>query len=113
MLTQSPPRRKLSNDEKFRWIDAVKCMMSKPALNGAYYDGARSRYGDFMALHIQAADYVHFNVSLYLLGQKLDAHIMVRALFFRKYSSSKNRMIGTEPSSKDGIVIYCSFGSKI
>ncbi|CAG8948873.1 hypothetical protein HYFRA_00001996 [Hymenoscyphus fraxineus] len=53
--------RKLSNDEKLEWIDAVKCMLSKPALNGAIYSGSRSRYGDFMALHIQAADYVHFN----------------------------------------------------
>ncbi|KAK0658285.1 Tyrosinase-like protein orsC [Lasiodiplodia hormozganensis] len=52
--------RKLSDDEKKSYIDAVKCLQTKSARTTSYFSGARTRYDDFVALHINATDYVHF-----------------------------------------------------
>lgn len=59
-------RRKLSNDEKRFYIDAVKCLQTKSARTTSYFSGARTRYDDFVALHINATDYVHFVVCISL-----------------------------------------------
>lgn len=50
--------------------------MDTPAENGGVYAGAKSRYDDFVALHIIQTNYIHFNVkfqSLRVMGEtKLD-----------------------------------------
>lgn len=37
--------------------------MATPSKNGEIYAGAKTRYDDFLALHIIQTDYIHFNVS--------------------------------------------------
>ena len=64
-LTELCPcrRRTLDDVEKNRYITAVKCMQSLPAL---YDQGevVRTRFDEFQALHIEVADRVHATVSL-------------------------------------------------
>ncbi|KAF4633758.1 hypothetical protein G7Y89_g4358 [Cudoniella acicularis] len=53
--------RTLSNSDKLSYISAVKCLMSKPPQTSAYFAGVQTRYDDFVALHINSTNYVHFN----------------------------------------------------
>ncbi|KUJ17276.1 Di-copper centre-containing protein [Mollisia scopiformis] len=53
--------RTLSKAERLEYVGAVKCLMAKPAQTGAFFAGAKTRYDDFLALHINSTDYVHFN----------------------------------------------------
>ncbi|KAG9497467.1 hypothetical protein J7337_010328 [Fusarium musae] len=39
--------RTLSTKEKHEYIDAVKCLATKPSQTGNIYAGAKSRYDDF------------------------------------------------------------------
>lgn len=64
VLILPPYRRTLSKAEKLDYIGAVKCLMALPAQTGGFFAGAKTRYDDFLALHINSTDYVHFNVSL-------------------------------------------------
>ncbi len=64
ILTSPFHRRTLSNEERLEYIDAIKCLKALPAQTGAIFPGAKTRYDDFFALHINSTDYVHFNVSL-------------------------------------------------
>ncbi|KAI1862675.1 uncharacterized protein JN550_010012 [Neoarthrinium moseri] len=53
--------RSLPKPERLDYINAVKCLMKKPSKNGGVYAGAKSRYDDFLALHIVETDLIHFN----------------------------------------------------
>ncbi|KAL0259595.1 hypothetical protein SLS55_005332 [Diplodia seriata] len=57
-----PVRRTLSDHEKKSYISAVKCLQAKSPRTSSYFSGARTRYDDFVAAHINATDYVHFVV---------------------------------------------------
>ncbi|GME58660.1 Tyrosinase central domain protein [Neofusicoccum parvum] len=52
--------RKLSDDEKKSYISAVQCLQAKGAKTTSFFPGARTRYDDFVAPHINETDYVHF-----------------------------------------------------
>ncbi|KAH7148927.1 hypothetical protein EDB81DRAFT_842273 [Dactylonectria macrodidyma] len=52
--------RTLSTAQKKEYITAVKCLASKPSQTGGIYEGAKSRYDDFVATHIVNTDDVHF-----------------------------------------------------
>lgn len=56
-------RRDLSDEEKKDYIDAVKCLQSRPAQNPAI-PVARTRFDEFHAQHIQIAEQVHYVVSV-------------------------------------------------
>jgi tyrosinase len=50
----------LTNAQKLSYTKAVKCLMSKPARTSAtLVPGARSRYDDFVALHINQTLTIH------------------------------------------------------
>ncbi|KAH7020701.1 uncharacterized protein B0I36DRAFT_296087 [Microdochium trichocladiopsis] len=53
--------RKLPKSDRLAYIQAIKCLQSKPGKTGGAYDGVRSRYDDFLAMHIIQTDFVHFN----------------------------------------------------
>lgn len=56
-------RRNLTQTEQLEYIDAIKCMISKPAKTGDVHAGAKSHFDDFQALHIDQTDYIHWCVS--------------------------------------------------
>lgn len=54
-------RRSLSTQEKTDYINAVKCIMAKPALTPAFPNtGVISRYDDLVYTHIQQTNSVHY-----------------------------------------------------
>jgi len=57
-------RSTLSRKEKLNYIDAVKCIHTKPALTpSAVAAGARSRFDDFVVTHVIQTFSVHGTVS--------------------------------------------------
>lgn len=60
-------RRTLSRGEKAEYIKAVKCLQSHPALDSVMPE-ARTRFDEFQAYHIQAADGIHLLVRYYFLA---------------------------------------------
>ncbi|KAI8960961.1 hypothetical protein F5Y11DRAFT_245504 [Daldinia sp. FL1419] len=52
--------RALSQDQRLDFISAVKCLQSKPGETSGTFAGVKSRYDDFVALHISQADYIHW-----------------------------------------------------
>ncbi|KAH8588626.1 hypothetical protein B0O99DRAFT_356866 [Bisporella sp. PMI_857] len=54
-------RRSLSKTERLAYIKAVKCLQGKPSQTSAVYLGAKSRYDDYLGLHIGLAGNIHFN----------------------------------------------------
>ncbi|KFZ01651.1 hypothetical protein V501_09890 [Pseudogymnoascus sp. VKM F-4519 (FW-2642)] len=52
--------RTLRASEKQAYIKAVGCMQTKPGLLGDLYPGVRSRFDDFLGLHINQTDFIHF-----------------------------------------------------
>ena len=52
----------LSDDEKIAYIDAVKCLMDKPSIAGSAIPGARSRFDDFVGVHINQTLTIHATV---------------------------------------------------
>jgi hypothetical protein len=56
-------RRTLDDTEKTDYIDAVKCLQSRPALEPRSISAIQSRFDDFQAVHIQLADKVHLTVG--------------------------------------------------
>ena len=54
----------LTSDEKKSYIDAVLCLQSKPSKSGSSAPGAKSRYDDFVATHIQQTLTIHGTVSV-------------------------------------------------
>ncbi|KAJ4397356.1 hypothetical protein N0V93_001581 [Gnomoniopsis smithogilvyi] len=63
-ICQSPRIRKewrnLSQTAQLDYITAIKCMISKPAQTSDIHQGAKSRFDDFQALHIDQTDYIHW-----------------------------------------------------
>lgn len=53
----------MSKSGRLDYINAVKCLRTKPAQTGDTHAGAKSRYDDFQALHIDQTDYIHFCVG--------------------------------------------------
>ncbi|KAK4542845.1 hypothetical protein LTR36_006034 [Oleoguttula mirabilis] len=49
----------LSSTEKTAYIDAVLCLQSKDAISGSIAPGAKSRYDDFVATHINQTLTIH------------------------------------------------------
>lgn len=52
----------LTPKEKKAYIAAVKCLQSKPAISGALAPGAKSRFDDFVATHINQTLTIHGTV---------------------------------------------------
>ncbi len=52
-------RMDLTTKQRKAYIDAVLCMQSKPALTTQQAPGARSRYDDFVVIHVQQALQIH------------------------------------------------------
>lgn len=54
--------RTLTKAEKASYISAVKCLQAKKPRpeSAALYEGVKSRYDDFLALHIKQTDHVHW-----------------------------------------------------
>ncbi|KAH7031367.1 uncharacterized protein B0I36DRAFT_122126 [Microdochium trichocladiopsis] len=67
--------RDLTKAQRLAYINAVKCLQSKPAKTGSTYPGAKSRYDDFQALHIAMTERIHF------VGQFLPYHRQLLALY--------------------------------
>ena len=55
----------LSAAQKTAYISAVQCLQSKPSKSGSLAPGAKSRYDDFVAAHINQTLTIHGTVSLY------------------------------------------------
>jgi len=53
----------LSDKEKTAYITAVQCLMDKPSITGDAAPGAKSRYDDFVAVHINQTLSIHATVS--------------------------------------------------
>lgn len=52
----------LSTEEKTEYISAVLCLQSKPSISGSIAPGAKSRYDDFVATHINQTLTIHGTV---------------------------------------------------
>jgi hypothetical protein len=64
-ISKAPVRKEwlsLSDDEKIAYIDAVKCLMDKPSKSGAAIPGAKSRFDDFVGVHINQTLSIHITV---------------------------------------------------
>jgi tyrosinase len=55
----TPCRSTLSNSNKKKYINAVLCLQSKPAKSGSIAPGAKTRYDDFLATHINQTLTIH------------------------------------------------------
>lgn len=55
----TPSRSTLTKSQKKKYIDAVLCLQSKPAKSGDLAPGAKSRYDDFLATHINQTLTIH------------------------------------------------------
>lgn len=60
-------RSTLSADEKTAYIDAVLCLQSKPSISGDLAPGAKNRFDDFVATHINQTLTIHGTVSCTLI----------------------------------------------
>ena len=65
----------LSDADKKDYIDANLCLMSLPARSGDFAPGARSRYDDFVAQHI------NLTLSIHATGNFLSWHRYYLLLF--------------------------------
>jgi len=48
-----------TNDQKVAYTNAVLCLQAKPAKSGSFAPGAKSRYDDFVAVHINQTLTIH------------------------------------------------------
>jgi hypothetical protein len=54
----------LTTDERDDYIKAVKCLMSSPSkLSSTHYPGAKTRYDDFVVVHMNMTPSVHATVG--------------------------------------------------
>lgn len=61
-------RKVLSDQEKKDYISAVLCLREKPSkADPAFAPGARTRYDDFVAVHINQTLSIHGTVSMLIL----------------------------------------------
>ena len=54
----------LSDDEKIAYTDAVRCLQETPSLSGSEVPGAKSRFDDFVAVHINQTFFIHATVRV-------------------------------------------------
>lgn len=52
----------LSDNEKIACTDAVKCLQDTPSISGSAAPGAKSRFDDFVAVHINQTTIIHATV---------------------------------------------------
>lgn len=52
----------LSDNEKRDYIRAVRCLQTKPSISGNLVPGARNRYDDFVATHVNQTYTIHNTV---------------------------------------------------
>jgi hypothetical protein len=69
--TDKQRRRTLSQEQQLEYINAVKCLQSEPGQTQNLFSGVQSRYDDYLALHINMTEKIHFNVSLQFLYSNL------------------------------------------
>jgi len=60
----------LSDEEKIAYTDAVKCLMSKPSISGDAIPGAKSRFDDFIGVHIKQTPFIHVTVSYSFMSSR-------------------------------------------
>lgn len=56
----------LSDDEKIAYTDAVRCLQETPSISGPTIPGAKSRFDDFVAVHIKQTTTIHATVRVCL-----------------------------------------------
>lgn len=59
-IADSCNRRTLHSNEKRSFLKAVQCLGRKPSCSRKTFPGAISRYDEFVAVHVDQTDYVHF-----------------------------------------------------
>lgn len=53
----------MPKEERKAYTDAIQCLQSRPSiLDQAKYEGAKTRYDDFVAVHIEQTFEMHFSV---------------------------------------------------
>lgn len=71
-----PTRGDVSTPDKHAYIAAVKCLLTRPSqLDPTHYPGARTRFDDFVVVHMRNAPHIHFT------GSFLHAHRLFTAAF--------------------------------
>jgi hypothetical protein len=66
-ISKAPVRKEwlsLSDEEKIAYTNAVKCLMDKPSISGAAIPGAKSRFDDFVGVHINQTLSIHATVRV-------------------------------------------------
>ena len=58
----------LSDEEKIAYTDAVKCLMELPSISGEAIPGAKSRFDDFIGVHINQTPFIHVTVSTFSIS---------------------------------------------
>lgn len=67
MVRLTSARGALSGQQRIAYTDAVKCLHSLPSKSSpADAPGARSRFDDFLAAHIEQAYSIHYSGNLYV-----------------------------------------------
>jgi tyrosinase len=63
--------RDLSDAEKQAYISAVLCMKSVPPRTSQTFTGSKSRYDDFIAVHSNETNHIHFVVRIMVIYRVL------------------------------------------
>lgn len=80
MPVSNPNRHSLTKAERLAYVNAVKCLTTKPSRTPATdIPGARTRYDDFVASHLVETPYVHAS-GKFLAFHRYYVHIYERAL---------------------------------
>jgi len=75
-------RKTFSKEDKKTYIAAVKCLQSKPSIaDPSFAPGARTRYDDFVAVHINQTLSIHGTVSTH---QSIMVHVKRKRLTLDK-----------------------------
>ncbi|KAF1355335.1 hypothetical protein BDV97DRAFT_395703 [Delphinella strobiligena] len=69
----------LTSTEKKAYISAVLCIQSKPSRSGSFAPGAKSRYDDFVAVHISQTTTIH-GTGNFLSWHRYYVHTYEKAL---------------------------------